>query len=62
MAEGYDLNYQPMEFHQETIDHLYGILQKLEDWRTVVIRDEVRDAYFYITFNIDNGQIIDILP
>lgn len=62
VAEGYDLNYQPMEFHQETIDHLYGILQKLEDWRTVVIRDEVRDAYFYITFNIDNGQIIDILP
>lgn len=62
VGEGYDMDYQPMEFRQETVDHLYAVLQKLEDWRTVVIRDEVRDAYFYITFNIDNGEIIDILP
>ncbi|WP_144017299.1 hypothetical protein [Ekhidna lutea] len=62
VVDGYDLNYQPIEFRQETIDHLYGILQKLEDWRSVTTRNEARDAYFYITFNIDNGEIIDILP
>ena len=62
VAEGYDLDYQPMQFEQETVDHLFGILQKLEKWRPVVIRDEPRDAYFYITFNITDGEITDILP
>lgn len=62
IANGYDLNYQPMEFRKETVDHLFGILRKLEDWRVVKLDDGVRDAYFYITFNIENGEIIDILP
>ncbi|WP_425389812.1 hypothetical protein [Ekhidna sp.] len=62
IAEGYDLDYQTMEFDPETVDHLFGILQKLEAWRPVVLNDKPRDAYFYITFNIENGEIIDILP
>lgn len=62
IARGYDLDYRPKEFRNETVDHLFSILQKLEKWRPVVIRDESRDAYFYITFNIVNGEITDILP
>lgn len=62
IAKGYDMDYQPMEFHQETVNHLFEILQKLEEWRPVVLRNEARDAYFYTTFNIENGEIINILP
>ena len=62
IARGYDLNYQPMQFETETVDHLFDIIQKLKEWRPVVIRDEARDAYFYITFNIEDGEIQDILP
>ncbi|MEM7297737.1 MAG: hypothetical protein AAF391_05665 [Bacteroidota bacterium] len=62
IAEGYDVSYQPMEFETETIEHLLGLLQRLEDWRPVVIREEANDAYFYINFKIENGEIIDILP
>ncbi len=62
IAKGYDLNYQPMEFDSETVDHLFGLLQKLKEWSPVMIQDEARDAYFYITFNIENGEIVDILP
>ena len=62
IAEGYDLNYQPMEFEEETVDHLFRILQRLEEWRPVVIADEARDAYFYINLKIQNGEITDILP
>lgn len=61
-VDGYDFMYEPIKFEKETIDHLYGILRKLEDWRPVVINDEARDAYFYITFKIENGKITDILP
>ena len=62
IAKGYDLDYEPMEFNSQTVDHLFGILQKLNEWRPVVLRGEARDAYFYITFNIENGEITDILP
>lgn len=62
VVEGYDSDYQPQEFEAETVDHLYSILERLEEWRPVVIRDEARDAYFYINFKIENGEIVDILP
>lgn len=62
VVDGYDFMYQPLRFEDETVEHLYGILRKLEDWRPVVINDEARDAYFYITFKIENGKITDILP
>jgi len=62
IARGYDVNYQPMTFREETVQHLFSILQRLEEWRPVVIREEARDAYFYINIKIDNGEIIDILP
>ena len=62
VAEGFDLDYQRTDFNQETVDHLFGILQKLEKWEPVLFGDELQDAYFYITFNIENGEIVDILP
>ncbi len=62
VAEGYDYAYRPKEFNKETISHLHSILRKLEEWRPVVSQNESRDAYFYITFKLENGEIIDILP
>ena len=62
IAKGYDLDYQPIEFEKETVDHLFSIMEKLEEWQPVLIREETRDAYFYITFNLVNGEITDILP
>ena len=62
IAKGYDLNYQPYEFPEETVMHLYEQLRRLKDWRVVVIREEPSDAYFYFTFKLNNGEITDILP
>ena len=62
IAKGYDLNFQPYEFPEETINHLYEQLQKLKEWRVVVINEVPRDAYFYFTFKLNNGEITDILP
>ena len=62
IAEGYDYDYQPMEFPEETINHLYEQLLRLEEWQPVVNNDEARDAYFYFTFKMTNGEITDILP
>lgn len=62
IAEGYDLDYQPYEFPKETIHHLYSLLLKLKTWQPVTVREEAGDAYFYITFKLNNGEIYDILP
>ncbi|MEM6642598.1 MAG: hypothetical protein AAF616_06435 [Bacteroidota bacterium] len=62
IAKGYNLDYQLMEFHESTVKHLYSIMVRLQEWRPVVIREEPRDAYFYITFNIKDGKIVDVLP
>lgn len=62
VVNGYDFGYQPLKFESVSIDHLFSILQKLDEWRPVVIDDEARDAYFYITFKIEDGKITDILP
>lgn len=62
IAEGYDYNYKPISFPKETIHHLHTLLANLREWRPVVIKEEPRDAYFYYTFKLVNGEITDILP
>ncbi len=62
IAEGYDQNYQKVEYDTETVNHLFDVLQKLKKWEPVLFGDEFQDAYFYITFTIENGEIVDILP
>ncbi|MEM8894363.1 MAG: hypothetical protein AAGC88_07290 [Bacteroidota bacterium] len=62
IVQGYDQAYQKTTFNQETVDHLFGIIQRLEEWQPVVIRDQPMDAYFYITFKLKDGEITDILP
>lgn len=62
IARGYDLNYQPFDFPEETVRHLYSLMLRLKEWQPVVIREEPQDAYFYFTFKLNNGKITDILP
>ncbi|GEM_PF-787568 len=62
IVQGYDQAYQKTTFSQETVDHLFSVLQRLEAWQPVVIRDQPMDAYFYITFKLKDGEITDILP
>lgn len=61
-AEENDLEYQPKAFDIETKDHLFEILRSLNNWRPVIINDESRDAHYYVTFKLKDGEITDILP
>jgi hypothetical protein len=62
VIEESSLDYEKKEFNNETVNHLFTILhQDLKKWRPVVI-DGPKDAYFYITFKLRNGEIIEILP
>jgi hypothetical protein len=62
VTEESSLDYEKKAFNKETIKHLFTILhQNLEKWQPVVT-DEPKDAYFYVTFKLRNGEIIEILP
>lgn len=62
VVEGYDMAYQRQEFDQRTVLHLYSILLRLKKWQPVKLDSGLSDAYFYITFKIENGEITEILP
>lgn len=56
------LDYLPTQFPPALIEHLFTILRSLDQWHPTVIRDEKRDAYCYLTFKLNHGQLIDLLP
>ena len=62
VVDGVDMNYQPMSFDQTTVDHLYDILVSLDRWEPIVLRGARQDAYFYVTFKFEHGEITHILP
>jgi hypothetical protein len=61
ITEETDLNFDRKKFNPETVAHLYELVRNLQDWSPVVL-DKPRDAYFYLTFKLSDGQITDILP
>ena len=61
-TEEADLDFQPSSFSEETRHSLLQLLLKIEQWRSCRIRGEAVDAYFYVTFKLKDGEIIELLP
>ncbi len=61
-TEEADLTYQKKTFDVALVSHLFEILSELNEWRPCTVRGETRDAYFYITFKLEDGELIEILP
>lgn len=62
VTEEADLDFQPKQFSQETKDHFYSILQKMDNWFPTEYEGERVDAYSYLTFKLEDGELIEILP
>ncbi len=62
ITEEADRNYQRKTFKKETVEHLLSILKKVKKWTALEIKGEKRDAYVYITFKLEEGEIIELLP
>ena len=56
------LDFQPKKFSYITVNHFYKIAQEVDDWIPTNIRGENVDAYFYLTFKLKNGELIELLP
>lgn len=62
VTEQADLNYNKKAFHPETVDHFYEIVSNQKEWQPCKIKEDIRDAYVYVTFKLKDGKVIEILP
>ena len=62
ITEEADLDFIPKSFNKETTQHLYEIVSAMDGWIPTLIRGEPGNAYFYLTFKLEDGKIIEILP
>jgi hypothetical protein len=62
VTEQCNLDFAPATFDPQTVQHLGELISRLSGWRPTTVREEIRDAYFYLTFKIRDGEIVHILP
>ena len=62
VTEQADLDFRPTTFPPQTIGHLYNILSGIGPWQACVWRGKAVDAYFYVTFKLQDGELIEMLP
>lgn len=57
-----DLDLIPKKFNKELKDQLFKLTTQLNQWNPNVIRGKKVDSYMYISYRIENGEIVEILP
>jgi len=57
-----DLNLNPKKFNKDLVGQLFNLTTKLKKWNPNFTQNEFRDSYMYISYRIENGEIIEILP
>lgn len=62
-TEQADLDFQRKQFDEITVNHFYQIFQQLNHWIPIRNREKATvDAYFYLTFKLKDGKLIELLP
>ena len=61
-VEEMDFEYKTKSFDTQIRDQLIGIIQGLEGWIPRKSGEKNLDFYQYLTFKIEKGQIVKILP
>ena len=57
-----DLNYQPKNFNRKLTDQLVGLTKELDGWKPAQEEGNSYDYYYYLSFQLVNGQIKAIMP
>jgi hypothetical protein len=61
-VQGMDINYNAMEFHKELVNDLLTLTKTLDGWIVGEIEGLKTDYYQYLTFKLENGKLIEIMP
>jgi hypothetical protein len=57
-----DLNYQPIKLNSKLIDQLLRLTKELDGWKPAQEEGKSYDYYYYLSFQLVNGQIKAIMP
>mgnify|MGYP001793618642 CR=1 FL=1 len=57
-----NLDLEPTDLDDAMVEQIFKLTQKLEQWNPVFFRDKPWDAYMYLSYRIEHGEIIEILP
>ena len=55
-------DFKTKEFEPILVDQLFNLVQNLERWQAIKFQGDSFDSFFHLTFKIENGQIVEILP
>ncbi len=62
ITEEASLDFAVKQFPDQLIQHVYEQLKAFDNWEPTTIREEVADAYAYVTLKLEDGELVDILP
>jgi hypothetical protein len=55
-------DYQPYKFDDDISQQLLGLVKEMKEWQPAKHKEVVFDTIFYLTFKIENGKPVDLLP
>lgn len=59
--QGMDNNYQEKQFDKTLTDQLLNLTKKLDGW-IVDYKEKTFDYHQYLTFKLENGKLLEIMP
>lgn len=62
ITEEADLDFKRKKFNATTTTHFYEILKEMTDWIPTISKGKNVDAYFYLTFKLEDGKLVELLP
>jgi len=57
-----DLDLEPRTFNEDLKDRLFRLTSEVKFWKPIILREEERDQYMYVSYRIENGEITEIIP
>ncbi|WP_026754097.1 hypothetical protein [Sediminibacter sp. Hel_I_10] len=57
-----NLDLEPKTFNKDLVDQLFKLTSELKDWKPTILREDPKDAYMYVSYRIEHGEIVEIIP
>ncbi len=57
-----DTNYNKTQFSEELVSQLLALTAQAKHWNIISFNDAPVDYYMYVSYKLQNGEIVEILP
>jgi hypothetical protein len=62
VVEQVGTDFKPKQFNPKIVENLYTHLKALQEWEPIAFYDDRYDSFIHITFKLENGSLLEILP